>query len=612
MRSSAPPCPSWTTVTGTSRGGAHRARRHPGHEPGGRVRDRIRRRAEGSRGITVPDGRRAPAEARGEWPTATLALIAGPAVQNPQVDPLWARGPFHGFAITPDFTLALGVSAMRVARLPWLHRARTRNIPCESQDWDFCRHRALRGTGMLSSVEIVVGLFPGQGAYLPGALARLRAHDPETAKVIETIDTVADGILGKGLSRAFSDDSADQLVEAAPDVLQLAVFATSVAAFRALSDQGARFSVLVGHSLGEIAALVAGGALGVAEGAEILCHRITVLREHDTSGGGLLALGCAHDRAQQILDLLPTSGAVIAVDNGPAQTVVAGRADALRRTATIATAIGLPSTTLHSPHPFHSPLLAPARQELARRLSGYGRRGLRIPVFSPVLGRYYRDSDDLGELLASHLVTPVRFGPAVERLHRAGAGVWVEVGAGRALTSRVRSIESSASVHTPLLADLDTLRETGQFLAPAAEPRTVRHTGTTMADPPAPAAVTPEPSAPPASLPPQDTSTPPVRTLPPTPPAETPPGPTSREAVAVRVRDLYATTLEYPEEVFEDGAELEADLGVDSVKRVELMGRLGVLFELGPPPDDLRMADYRTFGQVVDFVVDSLTRAGTT
>ncbi|MEV4355115.1 acyltransferase domain-containing protein [Nonomuraea sp. NPDC049625] len=517
---------------------------------------------------------------------------------------------------------------MHVTRLPWLHRARTRNIQRESQEWEFCRHRALRGTGMLSSVEIVVGLFPGQGAYLPGALPRLRAHDPGTAKVIETIDTVADGILGKGLSRAFSDDSVDQLVEAAPDVLQLAVFATSVAAFRALSDQGARFSVLVGHSLGEIAALVAGGALDVAEGAEILCHRITVLREHDTSGGGLLALGCEPDRAQQILDLLPTSGAVIAVDNGPAQTVVAGRADALRRTATIATAIGLPSTTLHSPHPFHSPLLAQARQELARRLSGYGRRGLRIPVFSPVLGRYYRDSDDLGELLASHLVTPVRFGPAVERLHRSGAGVWVEVGAGRALTSRVRSIESSASVHTPLLPDLDTLRETGQFLAPAAEPRTVRHTGTTMAYPPAPAAMAPEPSTPPAvtpepstppavtpepgtspaPVPPQDTSAPSA----PTPPAETPAGPTSRETVAVRVRDLYATTLEYPEEVFEDGAELEADLGVDSVKRVELMGRLGVLFELGPPPDDMRMADYRTFGQVVDFVLDSLARAGTT
>ncbi|MDX3107670.1 ACP S-malonyltransferase, partial [Nonomuraea angiospora] len=280
---------------------------------------------------------------------------------------------------------------------------------------------------MLSTIEIVVGLFPGQGAYKPNILERLKTHGDGVAKAVETIDEVARGMLGKGLGRACSGESAERLLDEAPDVLQLAVFATSTAAFRALADEGARFSVLVGHSLGEIAALVAGGALDVAEGAEILCHRIIALREHDSSGGGLLALGCAVERAQQILDLLPTSGAVIAVDNGPEQTVVSGPADALRRTSAIADAVGLSATVLRAPHPFHSPLLTAAAQELGRKLTGYGRRGLSVPVFSPILGRYYRDSDDLGQLLAAHLVTPVRFGAAVERLHRSGVGVWVEV-----------------------------------------------------------------------------------------------------------------------------------------------------------------------------------------
>ncbi|MFF4616169.1 acyltransferase domain-containing protein [Nonomuraea jabiensis] len=425
-------------------------------------------------------------------------------------------------------------------------------------------------------------------------------------------------MLGKGLGRAFSGESAERLLDEAPDVLQLAVFATSTAAFQALADEGARFSVLVGHSLGEIGALVAGGALDVAEGAEILCHRIIALREHDSSGGGLLALGCATERAQQILDLLPTSGAVIAVDNGPEQTVVSGPADALRRTSAIADAVGLSATVLRAPHPFHSPLLNAAAQDLGRRLTGYGRRGLSVPVFSPILGRYYRDSDDLGQLLAAHLITPVRFGAAVERLHRSGVGVWVEVGAGRALTSRVRATHRAASVHTPLLADVDTLRETGRFLAPAATgPRT------------APTAPTIEgthavPASPIAEGPHAATTAEAPRTVPTAEGAYAasadnpgrvagaggrPAAAQPREAIAARVRDLYATTLEYPEEVFEDHAELEADLGVDSVKRVELMSRLGLLFELGPRPEDLRVSDYRTFGQVVDFVVDSLARA---
>ncbi|MEV4014578.1 acyltransferase domain-containing protein [Nonomuraea angiospora] len=435
---------------------------------------------------------------------------------------------------------------------------------------------------------------------------------------------MARGMLGKGLGRAFSGESAERLLDEAPDVLQLAVFATSTAAFRALADEGARFSVLVGHSLGEIAALVAGGALDVAEGAEILCHRIIALREHDSSGGGLLALGCAMDRAQQILDLLPTSGAVIAVDNGPEQTVVSGPADALRRTSAIADAVGLSATVLRAPHPFHSPLLAAAAQDLGRRLTGYGRRGLGVPVFSPILGRYYRDSDDLGRLLAAHLVTPVRFGAAVERLHRSGVGVWVEVGAGRALTSRVLAAHRAASVHTPLLADVATLRETGRFLAPAATgPRTAPTAPTAESPQATSIAEAPHP-APTAKGPHATITADSTRAVPAAEGAQAASadslgravvpdgraaGAQPREAIAARVRDLYATTLEYPEEVFEDHAELEADLGVDSVKRVELMSRLGLLFELGPRPEDLRVSDYRTFGQVVDFVVDSLARA---
>jgi acyl carrier protein len=73
---------------------------------------------------------------------------------------------------------------------------------------------------------------------------------------------------------------------------------------------------------------------------------------------------------------------------------------------------------------------------------------------------------------------------------------------------------------------------------------------------------------------------------------------------------IYAAALEYPEEVFEPSAELEADLGVDSVKQTELMARLGEQFALGPRPEGMRTSDYRTFGKVVDFVSESLALSG--
>src|SRR5262249_42923832 len=82
--------------------------------------------------------------------------------------------------------------------------------------------------------------------------------------------------------------------------------------------------------------------------------------------------------------------------------------------------------------------------------------------------------------------------------------------------------------------------------------------------------------------------------------------PAAQEDIEARIRTLYATALEYPEEVFEPAAELEADLGVDSVKQAELMARLGEEFALGPRPEGLRIGDYRTFGQLVEFVSDAL------
>ncbi|MEV0944276.1 acyl carrier protein, partial [Micromonospora wenchangensis] len=80
-------------------------------------------------------------------------------------------------------------------------------------------------------------------------------------------------------------------------------------------------------------------------------------------------------------------------------------------------------------------------------------------------------------------------------------------------------------------------------------------------------------------------------------------GSLDRAEVVAAVRALYARVLEYPEEVFEDDAQLEADLGVDSVKQTELFGRVAQLYGVVPPTNGFRIGDHPTFGSVVDLVV---------
>ncbi|MGW1494383.1 acyltransferase domain-containing protein [Streptomyces sp. NPDC002402] len=418
-----------------------------------------------------------------------------------------------------------------------------------------------------------VALFPGQGAYRPGTLAGLWERGDDTVRdTYEEVDAVAKEKLGRNVSSTVfrpSPPSPATLLASAPDTLQLAVFTTSVATHRLLAERGAQASVHLGHSLGELAALTCAGAYDLADAAAVLCERISVLREHDTSGGAMLALGCGRERAERVVALINHPELVLAVDNSAGQAVVSGPADAIATAAGISAQLGITSTQLRSPHPFHNPLLAEARRQLAARISPLRTRPLTVPVYSPILGRFYRDGDDLAELLALHLVTPVDFRTSVAALHAAGAREFVEIGAGRVLTALITEALPGVHAVAPLAG-----RDDEAGLAQAAE---------ALRDPLGGDAV-------------------PAAAVPVAAPAQIAPVQVDRDDLTAQVRALYAEAMEYPDEVFTDDVLLEADLGIDSVKQTELLSRLGDRFGLGVPPTGLRVADYDTFGKVVDFV----------
>ncbi|MGY6026526.1 acyltransferase domain-containing protein [Streptomyces spinosirectus] len=487
---------------------------------------------------------------------------------------------------------------------------------------------------MNRDLDLTVALFPGQGAYRAGALAALWERGTDAVRdTFEVVDEVAKERLGQEVSSVLfqpSPPSPATLFQQAPDTLQLAIFATSVATHRLLTGAGARPSLHMGHSLGEVAALTCAGAYDLADATAVLCERISVVRAHDRRGGSLLALRCTRERAERLVALIDHASLVVAVDNATDQTVLSGPADAIGTAEAIARQLGVTATPLRSPHPFHNPLLAGARRELAARLAVFERRDLTVPVYSPILGRFYRDADDLAELLALHLVTPVAFRTSLAALHTAGAGTFVEIGAGRVLTSLAE--EALPGVHTVaplagrdedagLAAAADALRDPWSRLTairPVTAPAVVVNEPVTVA----PVAAVPGPVA--ATVAEAGRT---AETVGPTDWAgrigeavarsgQTATGtgtvsaPVDRDELAGRVRTLYAEAMEYPHEVFTDDVLLEADLGVDSVKQTELLSRLGDRFGLGAPPGGLRVADYDTFGKVVDFVATGVAGGG--
>ncbi|MGI5375542.1 acyltransferase domain-containing protein [Streptomyces sp. CA-251387] len=473
---------------------------------------------------------------------------------------------------------------------------------------------------MKQDLELTVALFPGQGAYRPGALAALWERGADVVRgTFEAVDAVAKERLGQAVSPVLfrpSPPSPAALLQQAPDILQLAVFATSVATHRLLAERGAQPSVHLGHSLGEVAALTCAGAYDLADAAAVLCERISVVRDHDRGGGSMLALRCGRERAERLVTLIDHPDLVVAVDNAADQTVVSGPSDAIGTAADIARQLGITATPLRSPHPFHNPLLAEARRELAARIGTFRRRPTTVPVYSPILGRFYRDGDDLADLLALHLVTPVAFRTSVAALHSAGARTFVEVGAGQVLTSLVAGAHPGVHTAAPLAgrdeeegltAAADALREP-LSRATAVHPVTVAPGGIPV---PVPAVPNPEARETREAADAREAvgAAGPVRAAgEAAPPSREVPAAVDRGELAGRVRALYAEAMEYPEEVFTDDVLLEADLGVDSVKQTELLSRIGDRFGLGVPPAGLRVADYDTFGKVVDFVAEGAAR----
>jgi len=497
-------------------------------------------------------------------------------------------------------------------------------------------------------------LFPGQGGYIAGALAHV-AGGGEVASVTDTVDSVAADYGHQPVSPLVLDHGGptlDQLLAEDPDRVQLAVFACSVASAALLAaDYGLVPDVVFGHSLGEISALTVAGALSVADGARVVCERVAALRRTAPQPGGLLAVGAGADRTGHLLGAVDDWRLAVAAENSPFQTVVSGPDQALAVLAGAAEAVGVRTFRLRAPGQFHNPALAATADEFADGLRRIRFAEPRTRVYSDVAGGYLDGDSDARRLLRSHLVRPVRFLPAVRALHADGVTTFIECGARDVLTRLVTDcLPPSVLALAPLRlcadrAELDDLlarwsREQStrptRATAPAAAPRPA-------AERPSPAVIAP---ARPASEParayspndgPNGAAAAPASHAPEPATAHWRPdaGPGDGSSAAGRLADgwvagaaepgaaepgaaepangrlpddavvlenlrrLYADALEYPPEAFGDNADLEGDLGIDSLKQTEMLGRVLDRYGVTVQPGQLRATEYPTLAAVV-------------
>jgi [acyl-carrier-protein] S-malonyltransferase len=306
-------------------------------------------------------------------------------------------------------------------------------------------------------------IFPGQGAAVPGAGQPWVDH-PAWQVVRE-----AEAATGRPLARLLLDADADEL--ATTEASQLAVLLTSLVAWNALDEVlPDRPVAFAGHSLGQITALLASGAVPPPDGYRLAAHRAAASqRSADTRPGRMAALiGTDPDT---VAALCAEGGdAWVANDNAPGQVVAAGTPDGIDALADRARDAGIRKVMpLAVGHAFHTPLLADAAAELRPTLAAARFRPTAVPIVTNTEATTADDPAAWPDLLTRHLVEPVRWRETQLTLAGLGATTFIEVGPGRILAGLAKRTVPDVTVRN--VAHPDDVPAVAAAFSPAGAPR---------------------------------------------------------------------------------------------------------------------------------------------
>ncbi len=289
----------------------------------------------------------------------------------------------------------------------------------------------------------VAFLFPGQASQYPGMGKELAEKYPAARAVFDEADTA----LGISVSNMCFEGTEDELKLTANT--QPAILTVSVAAFRVLAEKGITADFVAGHSLGEYSALVAAGSLKFADAVNLVRKRGTYMQEAVAAGQGAMAaiMGLSPAVVQDVCKRA-AEGEVCAPANlnSPEQTVISGTASAVKRAVEIASQSGAKrAVILPVSAPFHSALMMPAQEKLAKDLHATAFGDLQLPLVTNVDADTIRTGEEARGSLERQVSMTVRWEESMRTLLDEGVNTFVEVGPGRVLTGLMRQIERSVA-----------------------------------------------------------------------------------------------------------------------------------------------------------------------
>ena len=282
--------------------------------------------------------------------------------------------------------------------------------------------------------------FPGQGSQLPGMGKEIANSVPSAASVYEEANEAA----GFDVSAACFTGSIEDLLDTR--IQQPALVATSLACLRAIEEKGLYPSAVVGHSVGEYAALAACGVIDISSAIKLVRERGIAMAQvaKDHPGSMAAIIGGDDEQIKQLCSIDDTL--TPANQNAPGQIIISGETNAIHQAIHQAKTIGIKRVMkLNVSGAFHSPLMEPAREELAAAIEKTTFSTPTCPIYQNVSTTAVTDPAEIKKNLLFQLTAPVKWTQSVENMLKDGATEFIEVVPGKVLQGLVKKVDRQAT-----------------------------------------------------------------------------------------------------------------------------------------------------------------------
>lgn len=304
-------------------------------------------------------------------------------------------------------------------------------------------------------------LFPGQGSQVVGMGKDLYEKYEEVRNTYNKVKEIT-GIDVEKISFEGSSDELNQTKNT-----QICILTMSLAILKLLEKENIKADFSSGLSLGEYSALIYSKAITFEDGVKLVKNRGEYMQNLVPDGDWSMAaiLGMTEDDVYEVCNRIKKGFAVPVNFNCPGQIVVSGDKEGISQVEEIAKELGAKKVrVLNTSGPFHTEKLMDASNALRKDLENLNITVFETEVIKNLDGTTYSLKDDIRDILAKHIISPVKFSNCLETMLKAGVDTFVEIGPGKALSGFVKRMPAEKEINILNINNVESFENTVKFL----------------------------------------------------------------------------------------------------------------------------------------------------